>query len=32
MPFVIAMMVALAIITLFPETVLWLPRQSGYKG
>lgn len=32
MPFVIALIVALAIITLFPETVLWLPRQSGYKG
>ena len=31
-PFVIAMIVALAIITLFPEIVLWLPRQSGYKG
>jgi tripartite ATP-independent transporter DctM subunit len=31
-PFVFAMIVALAIITLFPETVLWLPRQSGYKG
>jgi tripartite ATP-independent transporter DctM subunit len=31
-PFVVAMIVALAIITLFPETVLWLPRQSGYKG
>ena len=31
-PFLIAMIVALGIITLFPETVLWLPRQSGYKG
>ncbi len=32
MPFVIAMIVALAIITFIPETVLWLPRLMGYKG
>jgi TRAP-type C4-dicarboxylate transport system permease large subunit len=32
MPFVIAMLVALAIITFVPETVLWLPRMMGYKG
>jgi C4-dicarboxylate transporter DctM subunit len=32
MPFVIAMMVALAIITFVPDTVLWLPRLMGYKG
>ena len=32
MPFVIAMIVALVIITFIPETVLWLPRQIGYKG
>jgi C4-dicarboxylate transporter DctM subunit len=32
MPFVIAMLVALAIITFIPETVLWLPRLMGYKG
>ena len=32
LPFVLAMIVALAIITLFPETVLWLPRLLGYKG
>jgi C4-dicarboxylate transporter, DctM subunit len=32
MPFVMAMIVALAIITFIPETVLWLPRLSGYKG
>ena len=32
MPFVIAMIVALAIITFIPETVLWLPRMMGYKG
>jgi tripartite ATP-independent transporter DctM subunit len=32
MPFVLAMIVALAIITFLPETVLWLPRLLGYKG
>ena len=32
MPFVWAMIVALAIITFIPETVLWLPRVMGYKG
>lgn len=32
MPFVAAMIVALAIITFVPETVLWLPRLLGYKG
>ena len=32
MPFVIAMIVALAIITFIPETVLWLPKMMGYKG
>ena len=32
MPFVLAMIVALIIITFIPETVLWLPRQLGYKG
>ena len=32
MPFVYAMLVALVIITYFPETVLWLPRMMGYKG
>jgi C4-dicarboxylate transporter, DctM subunit len=32
MPFVWAMIVALAIITFIPETVLWLPRLSGYQG
>ncbi|MBL8703483.1 MAG: TRAP transporter large permease [Rhodospirillales bacterium] len=31
-PFVLAMIVALGIITFFPETVLWLPRLTGYKG
>lgn len=32
LPFVAAMIVALAIITFIPETVLWLPRLAGYKG
>jgi C4-dicarboxylate transporter DctM subunit len=32
LPFVFAMIVALVIITYFPETVLWLPRMMGYKG
>ena len=32
MPFVGAMLVALAIITFVPDTVLWLPRLLGYKG
>ncbi len=31
-PFVLAMIVALGVITFFPETVLWLPRLTGYKG
>jgi len=31
-PFVVAMIVALALITFIPELVLWLPRVSGYKG
>jgi C4-dicarboxylate transporter, DctM subunit len=32
MPFVYSMVVALFIITYFPETVLWLPKLMGYKG
>jgi C4-dicarboxylate transporter DctM subunit len=32
LPFVAAMIVALAIITFVPETVLWLPKLLGYKG
>jgi tripartite ATP-independent transporter DctM subunit len=32
MPFVWAMLAALAIITFVPDTVLWLPRLLGYKG
>jgi TRAP-type C4-dicarboxylate transport system permease large subunit len=31
-PFIAAMVVALAVITFVPETVLWLPRTFGYKG
>ena len=32
MPFLYVMFVALAIITLVPDVVLWLPRLLGYKG
>ncbi len=32
LPFLFAMLVALAILTFVPETVLWLPRLLGYKG
>jgi C4-dicarboxylate transporter, DctM subunit len=32
LPFIIMAIVVLAIITLVPQTVLWLPRQLGYKG
>ncbi len=32
MPFLFAMIVALAILTFVPETVLWLPRVMGYQG
>ena len=32
MPFLFAMIVALAILTFVPETVLWLPRLFGYQG
>jgi tripartite ATP-independent transporter DctM subunit len=32
LPFLWAMLVALAIITFVPETVLWLPRRFGYSG
>ncbi|MEO8677337.1 MAG: TRAP transporter large permease, partial [Casimicrobiaceae bacterium] len=31
-PFILMAIVVLAVITLVPETVLWLPRQMGYKG
>jgi len=32
MPFLLAMVGALALITLVPDLVLWLPRLMGYKG
>ncbi|MDP3414419.1 TRAP transporter large permease [Falsiroseomonas sp.] len=32
LPFVLAMMAALALITFIPELVLWMPRQFGYQG
>jgi C4-dicarboxylate transporter DctM subunit len=32
MPFLGAMLVALALITLIPELTLWLPRLLGYQG
>jgi tripartite ATP-independent transporter DctM subunit len=31
-PFIAASIVVLAIITLVPDTILWLPRVMGYKG
>jgi len=31
-PFLIALLLALAILILFPEITLWLPRQFGYIG
>ncbi len=32
LPFLAAMIAALAVITFVPETVLWLPRLFGYEG
>lgn len=32
MPFLLAMIVALFVLTFVPETVLWLPRLFGYQG
>jgi TRAP-type C4-dicarboxylate transport system permease large subunit len=32
LPFIGSMVVALIIITFFPETVLWLPHLFGYQG
>jgi TRAP-type C4-dicarboxylate transport system permease large subunit len=32
LPFLGVMFVALALITLMPDAVLWLPRLAGYKG
>jgi C4-dicarboxylate transporter DctM subunit len=31
-PFLLVMLGALALVTLFPELVLWLPRLAGYSG
>lgn len=31
-PFIVSLLVALAILTLFPDLVLWLPRRFGYAG
>jgi TRAP-type C4-dicarboxylate transport system permease large subunit len=31
-PFIVMSIVVLAIITIFPDTILWLPRIWGYKG
>jgi C4-dicarboxylate transporter, DctM subunit len=31
-PFILVMIVALAIVTIVPGTVLWLPRLAGYTG
>jgi C4-dicarboxylate transporter, DctM subunit len=31
-PFIVVMIVALAIVTIVPGTVLWLPRLAGYTG
>jgi TRAP-type C4-dicarboxylate transport system permease large subunit len=32
LPFLLAMIGALAFITLVPESILWLPRLFGYQG
>ena len=31
-PFILAAIVVLAIITMWPDSLLWLPRIWGYKG
>jgi C4-dicarboxylate transporter, DctM subunit len=31
-PFIAAALMVLGVITLFPDTILWLPRLIGYKG
>ncbi|MBQ2263702.1 MAG: TRAP transporter large permease [Loktanella sp.] len=31
-PFIFALLLVLAALTLFPDLVLWLPRQFGYQG
>ena len=32
LPFLVALLIALLALILFPELVLWLPRQFGYQG
>jgi TRAP-type C4-dicarboxylate transport system permease large subunit len=32
MPFLLAMVLILILITFVPEIVLWLPRRFGYQG
>ena len=32
LPFIAVLIAALAFLTFVPESVLWLPRQFGYKG
>jgi C4-dicarboxylate transporter DctM subunit len=31
-PFIVAALIVLGLITVFPETILWLPKYMGYKG
>jgi len=31
-PFIFMAVLVLAIVTVFPDTILWLPRLMGYKG
>jgi C4-dicarboxylate transporter, DctM subunit len=31
-PFIAAALLVLVTISLFPDTILWLPRLMGYKG
>jgi TRAP-type C4-dicarboxylate transport system permease large subunit len=31
-PFLIVMLAALALVTVWPDMVLWLPRMVGYTG
>lgn len=31
-PFILALLLVLVMLTLFPDLVLWLPRQFGYQG
>jgi C4-dicarboxylate transporter, DctM subunit len=31
-PFLLVMLGALALVTVWPDMVLWLPRMAGYTG